>query len=184
MKILSKTEVTKRSDTAFFWEERDIMATTNSPWVVKMYEAFQDKKHLYLVMEFMPGGDLVNVMENYEFPEKWTIYYTAEAVLAINAIHEMGYIHRDIKPENMLLDDGGHLKIADFGTCMKMDAKKKVRSDNAVGTPDYISPEVLQSQGKDALTLGIYHCFVFSSQLTSCIYYLGILSAVFRLGWH
>ena len=156
MKILSKTEVTKRSDTAFFWEERDIMATTNSPWVVKMYEAFQDKKHLYLVMEFMPGGDLVNVMENYEFPEKWTIYYTAEAVLTINAIHEMGYIHRDIKPENMLLDAGGHLKIADFGTCMKMDAKKKVKSDNAVGTPDYISPEVLQSQGKDALTLGIY----------------------------
>ncbi|CBY20429.1 unnamed protein product [Oikopleura dioica] len=151
MKILSKTEVTKRSDTAFFWEERDIMATTNSPWVVKMYEAFQDKKHLYLVMEFMPGGDLVNVMENYEFPEKWAIFYTAEAVLAINAIHEMGYIHRDIKPENMLLDAGGHLKIADFGTCMKMDAKKKVRSDNAVGTPDYISPEVLQSQGRMAV---------------------------------
>ena len=78
------------------------------------------------------------------------MFYTAEVVLALNAIHEMGFIHRDVKPDNMLLDNTGHLKIADFGTCMKMDAKGKVKSDTAVGTPDYISPEVLTSQGKMA----------------------------------
>ena len=84
------------------------------------------------------------------FLDKWAMFYTAEVVLALNAIHEMGFIHRDVKPDNMLLDNTGHLKIADFGTCMKMDAKGKVKSDTAVGTPDYISPEVLTSQGKMA----------------------------------
>ena len=69
----------------------------------------------------MPGGDLVNLMSNYDVPEKWAKFYTAEVVLALDAIHSMGLIHRDVKPDNMLLDKHGHLKLADFGTCMKMD---------------------------------------------------------------
>uniref|UniRef100_A0A6I8RWC8 Rho-associated protein kinase 2 n=1 Tax=Xenopus tropicalis TaxID=8364 RepID=A0A6I8RWC8_XENTR len=149
MKLLSKFEMIKRSDSAFFWEERDIMAFANSPWVVQLFCAFQDEKHLYMVMEYMPGGDLVNLMSNYDVPEKWAKFYTAEVVLALNAIHSMGLIHRDVKPDNMLLDKYGHLKLADFGTCMKMDQTGMVRCDTAVGTPDYISPEVLKSQGGD-----------------------------------
>ncbi|KAM3931397.1 rho-associated protein kinase 2 isoform 3-T4 [Leptodactylus fuscus] len=149
MKLLSKFEMIKRSDSAFFWEERDIMAFANSPWVVQLYCAFQDDKYLYMVMEYMPGGDLVNLMSNYDVPEKWAKFYTAEVVLALDAIHSMGLIHRDVKPDNMLLDKYGHLKLADFGTCMKMDETGMVRCDTAVGTPDYISPEVLKSQGGD-----------------------------------
>ncbi|XP_063298227.1 rho-associated protein kinase 2 isoform X3 [Pelobates fuscus] len=149
MKLLSKFEMIKRSDSAFFWEERDIMAFANSPWVVQLSSAFQDDKHLYMVMEYMPGGDLVNLMSNYDVPEKWAKFYTAEVVLALDAIHSMGLIHRDVKPDNMLLDKYGHLKLADFGTCMKMDETGMVRCDTAVGTPDYISPEVLKSQGGD-----------------------------------
>ena len=95
----------------------------------------------------MPGGDLVNLMSNYEVPEKWARFYTAEVVLALDAIHSMGFVHRDVKPDNMLLDASGHLKLADFGTCMKMGPDGMVRSETAVGTPDYISPEVLRSQG-------------------------------------
>lgn len=72
-------------------------------------------------MEFMAGGDLVTLTMNYDMPEEWACFYTAEVVLALDAIHSMGFIHRDIKPENMLLDHSGHLKLADFGTCMKMD---------------------------------------------------------------
>uniref|UniRef100_A0A671QQL2 non-specific serine/threonine protein kinase n=1 Tax=Sinocyclocheilus anshuiensis TaxID=1608454 RepID=A0A671QQL2_9TELE len=147
MKQLSKFEMVKRSDSAFFWEERDIMAFSKSPWIVQLCCAFQDEKYLYLVMEFMPGGDLVTLTSNYDIPEEWARFYTAEVVLALDAIHSLGFIHRDIKPDNMLLDCNGHLKLADFGTCMKMDSSGMVRCDTAVGTPDYISPEVLMSQG-------------------------------------
>ncbi|CAK6961817.1 rho-associated protein kinase 2-like isoform X1 [Scomber scombrus] len=147
MKQLSKFEMIKRSDSAFFWEERHIMAFSNSPWIVQLCCAFQDDRHLYMVMEFMPGGDVVTLTMNYDIPEKWARFYTAEVVMALDAIHSMGFIHRDVKPDNMLLDSNGHLKLADFGTCMKMDSKGMVHCDTAVGTPDYISPEVLQSQG-------------------------------------
>ncbi|CAL8285714.1 unnamed protein product [Lota lota] len=149
MKLLSKFEMIKRSDSAFFWEERDIMAFANSPWVVQLCCAFQDEHHLYMVMEYMPGGDLVNLTSTYDVPEKWAKFYTAEVVMALDAIHSMGFIHRDVKPDNMLLDSNGHLKLADFGTCMKMDTTGMVHCDTAVGTPDYISPEVLKSQGGD-----------------------------------
>ncbi|XP_055740363.1 rho-associated protein kinase 2-like [Salvelinus fontinalis] len=153
MKKLSKSETIKHS--AFFWEERDIMAFSNSPWVIQLCCAFQDDRHLYMVMEYMPGGDLVtltigvrNTM-NYDMPEKWARLYTAEVVLALDTIHSMGFIHCDVKPDNILLDQNGHLKLADFGTCMKMDSTGMVRCDTAAGTPDYISPEVLKSQGGD-----------------------------------
>uniref|UniRef100_A0A671LF79 Rho-associated protein kinase 1 n=1 Tax=Sinocyclocheilus anshuiensis TaxID=1608454 RepID=A0A671LF79_9TELE len=149
MKLLSKFEMIKRSDSAFFWEERDIMAFADSNWVVQLFYAFQDDRYLYMVMEYMPGGDLVNLMSNYDVPEKWARFYTAEVVLALDCIHSMGFIHRDVKPDNMLLDKAGHLKLADFGTCMKMNKDGMVRCDTAVGTPDYISPEVLKSQGGD-----------------------------------
>ncbi|XP_052466704.1 rho-associated protein kinase 1 isoform X1 [Carassius gibelio] len=149
MKLLSKFEMIKRSDSAFFWEERDIMAFANSNWVVQLFYAFQDDRYLYMVMEYMPGGDLVNLMSNYDVPEKWARFYTAEVVLALDCIHSMGFIHRDVKPDNMLVDKAGHLKLADFGTCMKVNKDGMVRCDTAVGTPDYISPEVLKSQGGD-----------------------------------
>lgn len=151
MKRLSKADLIKRSDSAFFWEERHIMAHAKSEWIVQLHFAFQDNKHLYMVMDYMPGGDIVNLMSNYEIPEKWAKFYTMEVVLALDVIHSMGFVHRDVKPDNMLLDKFGHLKLADFGTCMRMDDDGLVRSNNVVGTPDYISPEVLQSHGQ-----GIY----------------------------
>ncbi|XP_055329197.1 rho-associated protein kinase 1-like [Paramacrobiotus metropolitanus] len=151
MKLLSKFEMIKRSDSAFFWEERDIMAHAGSDWIVQLHYAFQDAKFLYMVMDYMPGGDMVNLMSQYEVPEKWATFYTAEVVLALNVIHEMGFVHRDVKPDNMLLDARGHLKLADFGTCMRMGQDGMVHSDTAVGTPDYISPEVLRSQGGQGL---------------------------------
>lgn len=147
MKRLSKFEMIKRPDSAFFWEERYIMAHADSEWIVQLHYAFQDSKYLYMVMEYMPGGDIVSLMSMYEIPEKWAVFYTMEVVLALDTIHNMGFIHRDVKPDNMLLDRTGHLKLADFGTCMRMGDDGLVKSSNAVGTPDYISPEVLQSQG-------------------------------------
>ena len=145
MKLLNKFETIKRSDSAFYWEERFIMAHAKSEWIVKLHFAFQDHKCLYMVMDYMPGGDFVNFLSNYDIPEDWACFYIAEVVLAVDAIHQMGFVHRDVKPDNLLLDRYGHLKLADFGSCMRMDEDGLIRSDNAVGTPDYISPEVLQS---------------------------------------
>lgn len=89
---------------------------------------------------------MFSLMSMYEIPENWAIFYTMEIVLALDTIHNMGFVHRDVKPDNMLLDSMGHLKLADFGTCIRVGADGLVKSSNAVGTPDYISPEVLQSQ--------------------------------------
>lgn len=100
-----------------------------------------------MVMDYMPGGDMVNLLMSYEIPERWARFYCTEVILALDVIHSMGFVHRDVKPDNMLLDSSGHLKLADFGTCMKMDSDGLVRSYTAVGTPDYISPEVLKSHG-------------------------------------
>ncbi|XP_059618164.1 rho-associated protein kinase 2 [Phlebotomus argentipes] len=146
MKRLSKFAMIKRPDSAFFWEERHILAHANSDWIVRLHYAFQDCKYLYMVMDYMPGGDMFSLMSMYEIPENWAIFYTMEIVLALDTIHNMGFVHRDVKPDNMLLDSLGHLKLADFGTCIRVGTDGLVKSSNAVGTPDYISPEVLQSQ--------------------------------------
>lgn len=84
---------------------------------------------------FLLGGDIVGLMAMYEIPEKWAIFYTMEVVLALDVIHNMGFVHRDVKPDNLLLDRYGHLKLTDFGTCMAMDDDGLVRSNSAVGTP-------------------------------------------------
>ncbi len=72
------------------------MAHANSEWIVQLHFAFQDHKYLYMVMDYMPGGDLVNLMSNYDVPEEWARFYIAEVVLALDAIHSMGFIHRSV----------------------------------------------------------------------------------------
>ncbi|CAF3508526.1 unnamed protein product [Rotaria sp. Silwood2] len=103
-------------------------------------------------MDYIPGGNFMTLLERYEMNENSASFYCAEVVLALDAIHSMGYIHRDVKPDNILLDVYGHIKLADFGTCIEMDKDGLVRSNIAIGTPDYISPEILKSVS----TSGVY----------------------------
>lgn len=94
-------------------EERDIMVLGRKcEWITRLQYAFQDKENLYLVMEYLPGGDLLGLMIRHgAFDEELAKFYLAEIALALNALHSLGFVHRDIKPENLLLDRCGHLKL-------------------------------------------------------------------------
>ncbi|KAL6309535.1 kinase-like protein [Sparassis latifolia] len=116
MKTLRKDEMLKKDQLAHVRAERDVLAESNSPWVVQLYYSFQDPAYLYLIMEFLPGGDLMTMLIKYDtFTEDVTRFYIAECVLAIEAVHHLGFIHRDIKPDNILIDQYGHIKLSDFG---------------------------------------------------------------------
>ncbi|XP_032803693.1 serine/threonine-protein kinase MRCK alpha-like isoform X1 [Petromyzon marinus] len=147
MKILNKWEMLKRAETACFREERDVLVRGDSQWITTLHYAFQDENYLYLVMDYYVGGDLLTLLSKFEdrLPEEMAKFYVAEMVLAIHSIHELKYVHRDIKPDNVLLDMNGHIRLADFGSCLKLLTDGTVQSSVAVGTPDYISPEILQA---------------------------------------
>ncbi|KAM4691019.1 serine/threonine-protein kinase MRCK beta [Rhinophrynus dorsalis] len=147
MKILNKWEMLKRAETACFREERNVLVNGDCQWITTLHYAFQDENYLYLVMDYYVGGDLLTLLSKFEdrLPEDMARFYLAEMVLAIHSIHQLHYVHRDIKPDNVLLDMNGHIRLADFGSCLKMNDDGTVQSSVAVGTPDYISPEILQA---------------------------------------
>ncbi|XP_060722854.1 serine/threonine-protein kinase MRCK alpha isoform X1 [Tachysurus vachellii] len=147
MKILNKWKMLKRAETACFREERDVLVNGDSQWITTLHYAFQDENNLYLVMDYYVGGDLLTLLSKFEdrLPEDMAKFYLAEMVLAIDSVHQLHYIHRDIKPDNILLDMNGHIRLADFGSCLKLMQDGTVQSSIAVGTPDYISPEILQA---------------------------------------
>jgi len=97
-------------------------------------------------MDYYCGGDLLTLLSKFEdrLPEDMARFYMAEMVLAVSSIHQLRYVHRDIKPDNVLLDGNGHIRLADFGSCLKLSDDGTVQSQVAVGTPDYISPEILR----------------------------------------
>nr|XP_014347922.1 PREDICTED: serine/threonine-protein kinase MRCK alpha [Latimeria chalumnae] len=105
------------------------------------------KRAEYLVMDYYVGGDLLTLLSKFEdrLPEEMARFYLAEMVLAIDSVHQLHYVHRDIKPDNILMDVNGHIRLADFGSCLKLMEDGTVQSSVAVGTPDYISPEILQA---------------------------------------
>ncbi|XP_067877745.1 serine/threonine-protein kinase MRCK alpha-like [Heterodontus francisci] len=147
MKILHKWEMLKRAETACFREERDILVKGDNQWITTLHYAFQDEQYLYLVMDYYVGGDLLTLLSKFEdrLPEDMARFYLAEMVLAIHSIHQVNYVHRDIKPDNVLIDMNGHVRLADFGSCLQLGQDGTVETSVAVGTPDYISPEILQA---------------------------------------
>ncbi|KAF6778426.1 hypothetical protein AHF37_01709 [Paragonimus kellicotti] len=150
----------KRSDRACFQEERDVMVKAlvhNSPWIAKLHHTFQDEKFLYFLMDFYNGGDMLTMLSKFDdkIPEDIARFYVAEIVLAINSLHQMGYVHRDIKPDNVLLESSGHIVLADFGSCLKLGENGLVKNNTAVGTPDYISPEILRATEDNHGTYGV-----------------------------
>ncbi|KAJ3277142.1 hypothetical protein HDV01_000194 [Terramyces sp. JEL0728] len=148
MKILKKQDLLTRQEAAFFMEERNALVfSQKSCWITTLFAAFQDDENLYLVMEYVCGGSMRALMNNREtvFTEEEARFYIAEMILSLEEIHNHHYIHRDVKPENYLLDSQGHIKLADFGSCIRLSDKDSITSHETVGTPDYISPEILKA---------------------------------------
>ncbi|KAH8300812.1 hypothetical protein KR059_009475 [Drosophila kikkawai] len=169
MKKIKKSVVT----TSQVKEERDIMSIRHSEWLINLQYAFQDNDNLYLVMEYMPGGDLLSLMSRHgPFDEDLARFYLAELTVALHTLHEMGYVHRDIKPENILIDRFGHIKLADFGNAAALDRDGHVLSLSPVGTPDYIAPELLQTISTYKLSKSMHDV----SRTVSCDYWsMGII---------
>jgi serine/threonine protein kinase len=115
--------------------ERDALAQadTANQWLTVLHCSFFDETHLYMAMEYMPGGDLMSLLIKEDtFSESVTRFFMAEAAQAISSVHALGYIHRDIKPDNMLLDHRGHLKLTDLGLCKKVGEASKEEEPEAV----------------------------------------------------
>jgi serine/threonine protein kinase len=148
MKKVAKDIVLKNPNTTFFMNEKEIMTCHNLEWLVKSHICVQDDTHIYYIMDFIHGGDLLGYLSKVDIMKENEIkFYAAEIFTAINEMHKIGWIHRDLKPDNILIDKYGHVKIADFGSCVKM-INGQVKSNTTVGTPDYISPDVLSSVGE------------------------------------
>ncbi|OIV90529.1 hypothetical protein TanjilG_32406 [Lupinus angustifolius] len=134
MKKLKKSEMLRRRQVEHVISERNLLAEVDSNCIVKLYCSFQDDDYLYLIMEYLPGGDVMTLlMRKDTLTEDEARFYVAEIVLAIESIHKRNYIHRDIKPDNLLLDRYGHLKLSDFGLCKPLDCRTLEEKDFSMG---------------------------------------------------
>ncbi len=132
VKKLKKSEMIFKNKVMQSREERNVLANADkNPWVVTLKCSFQDHDNLYLVMEYLPGGDLMNLLMKKDiFSHEEAQFYTAEMLLSLDSVHKMKYIHRDLKPDNVLLDVNGHIKLSDFGLCKHTEIRPKKLTDN------------------------------------------------------
>ncbi|KAJ2559254.1 hypothetical protein EV175_000421 [Coemansia sp. RSA 1933] len=146
MKVLRKASIlVQRRQITFTMTERSILSEVQHPFIVKLYYAFQSNSKLYLIMEYVAGGELFTHMSNERiFSEDQAVFYAAELVLALSHLHGLGIVFRDAKPENCLLGRTGHLVLTDFGLS-KTALGEDGRTSTFCGTPSYMAPEVLDS---------------------------------------
>lgn len=152
MKTLRKDYIKKNQQTKHTKEERKILEKIDYPFISKLYYAFQNEKKLFMITEYMPGGEMFyHLHMNDHFNENKARFYIAEIVLAINHLHKNNILYRDLKPENILLDELGHIKLTDFGLSKIMNNIEKDKTYTVCGTPIYVAPEVLTGQGYNKL---------------------------------
>ena len=149
MKILDKESLKKRKQQIHTKTERDLMVKINCPFIVDIKSAFQDEAKLYLVSEFLQGGDLffhLHEKKKNAFSEEKAKFYIIELVVALDFLHKNNMIYRDLKPENILLDSQGHVKLTDFGLS-KIFENENDKAYTVCGTPQYLAPEILLRKG-------------------------------------
>ncbi|KAG0374734.1 cAMP-dependent protein kinase catalytic subunit [Mortierella sp. AD032] len=145
MKVLKKTEVVRLKQVEHTNNEKMILERVEHPFLINMWGTFQDVRNLYMVMDYVVGGELFSVLrKSQRFPEHVARFYTCEVLLALEYLHSHAVIYRDLKPENLLLDSMGHIKITDFGFAKHVPQNM---TWTLCGTPDYLAPEIIQSKG-------------------------------------
>ncbi|XP_063068924.1 cAMP-dependent protein kinase catalytic subunit PRKX-like [Engraulis encrasicolus] len=125
--------------------EKEVLLELNHPFIVRLYWTHHDDRCLYMLLEYMPGGELFSFLRSKgKFNNNTGLFYSAEIVCAIEYMHTKDIVYRDLKPENILMDCEGHIKLTDFGFAKKLCVD---RTWTLCGTPEYLAPEVIQGKG-------------------------------------
>lgn len=146
MKVIKKTAIYENNLKENIVLEKKILENkSRHPFIVTLHYAFQNSKAIYLVMEYLSGGDIFHLLRRQQkFTEDTARFYLAEVVMAVDYLHrEMNLIYRDLKPENILIHANGHIKITDFGLSKQTDGI----TYTLAGTPEYLAPEILEDRG-------------------------------------
>ncbi|KAJ3345945.1 hypothetical protein HDU83_003545 [Entophlyctis luteolus] len=147
LKVLRKHDVVKLKQVEHTLDEKRILEALSNgcPFLVHLYGSFMDNEHLYLVMEYIQGGELFTYLRNMDkLDNEAAKFYAAEVVLAFEYLHSADVVYRDLKPENLLIDTNGHIRVTDFGFAKHLNGHL---THTLCGTPDYLAPEVIQSKG-------------------------------------
>ncbi|KAK8556570.1 hypothetical protein V6N13_064593 [Hibiscus sabdariffa] len=148
MKVMRKDKIMSKNHAECMKSERDILTQVDHPFIIKLRYSFQTKYRLYLILDFINGGDLCFQLHHHGlFREDLGRIYAAEIVSAVSHLHANGIMHRDLKPENILLGADGHVILTDFGVAKQFD--EDARSDSFCGTVEYMAPEIISGKGHD-----------------------------------
>ncbi|XP_039145925.1 probable serine/threonine protein kinase IREH1 isoform X1 [Dioscorea cayenensis subsp. rotundata] len=183
IKVLKKADMIRKNAVESILAERDILISVRNPFVVRFFYSFTSRENLYLVMEYLNGGDLYSLLRNLGcLDEEVARIYIAEVVLALEYLHSLRVVHRDLKPDNLLIAHDGHIKLTDFGLSKvglidstddlagpavsgasllgedepqfseteQLHQRERRKKRSAVGTPDYLAPEILLGTGHGA----------------------------------
>jgi len=144
LKILKKSEVIYLKQVDHVKTEKKILEEITHPFIVNLLGAFQDDKNLYLLLEYVIGGEFFSHLRKAgRFPNDTSRYYAAQITLVFEHLHSLMILYRDLKPENLLLDSTGNCKVTDFGFAKKVE----YRTWTLCGTPEYLAPEIILSKG-------------------------------------
>ncbi|KAM8895478.1 cAMP-dependent protein kinase catalytic subunit PRKX [Lycaon pictus] len=144
LKVMSIPDVIRLKQEQHVHNEKSVLKEVSHPFLVKLFWTCHDERFLYMLMEFVPGGELFSYLRNRgRFSSSTGLFYSAEIICAIEYLHSKEIVYRDLKPENILLDREGHIKLTDFGFAKKLVDK----TWTLCGTPEYLAPEVIQSKG-------------------------------------
>ena len=150
MKIIKKALIEKYKHVDHTKTERKVLGELNHPFLVKLRYAFQSKTKLYMVMDFISGGELFYHLKRSKiFSVDRARFYTAEILIALEYLHSQSVVYRDLKAENILIDTSGHIKLTDFGLSKKLFAPENFKTYSFCGTPEYLAPEILLGVGHD-----------------------------------